>query len=238
MILLDLTLPTPEENLALDEALLLRSEREESAGRDGEALRFWESPAPFVVLGVAGRLRSDVRVEACRRDGVPVLRRISGGGTVLQGPGSLNFALVLSLARRPELRDIRRGYRRILEGVAGALGIAGAGLRGISDIALGDAKVSGNAQKRTRGALLHHGTILHGLDPAIVSRWLEEPADRPEYRGARRHEDFLGSVPIPPAELKRRLAEAWGAVPGGFEVPPLEGLIAEKYANPAWTERF
>ena len=51
--LLDLTLRTPEENLALDEALLAAAEA--SAGR--ETLRFWESPVPFVVLGVARYVR-------------------------------------------------------------------------------------------------------------------------------------------------------------------------------------
>src|SRR5882672_9451286 len=52
--LLDLTLPTPEENLALDEALLLDLERAVGASDESnaeETLRFWESPVPFVVIG-------------------------------------------------------------------------------------------------------------------------------------------------------------------------------------------
>src|SRR5688572_23295776 len=99
--LLDLTLPTPEENLALDEALLLALEQDLAGGAGPppplETLRFWESPVPFVVLGVSGRLREEVDREACARAGVPVLRRASGGGTVIQGPGCLNFSLALSL---------------------------------------------------------------------------------------------------------------------------------------------
>src|SRR4051794_35022284 len=91
MRFLDLTLPGAAENLALDEALLLEAE----AGRAGEVLRVWEWPRPAVVLGSGCRLAEDVDEEACRRDGVPVLRRASGGGTVLLGPGSLCFGLVL-----------------------------------------------------------------------------------------------------------------------------------------------
>ena len=66
--LLDLTLPSPAENLALDEALLLDAE----AG-GGEVLRLWELPTLAVVLGSGGVLADDVRVSACAADGVPVL---------------------------------------------------------------------------------------------------------------------------------------------------------------------
>jgi lipoate-protein ligase A len=77
---LGLTLPTPEENLALDEALLVAAE----AG-GGEVLRVWEWPRPAVVLGSGGKLTEEVDVSACRADGVPVLRRSSGGEPCCSG---------------------------------------------------------------------------------------------------------------------------------------------------------
>lgn len=233
MILLDLTLPTPAENLALDEALL-----RECAETGEEFLRFWESPSPFVVLGVSGKLRREVRTEACARDGVPVLRRSSGGGTVLQGPGCLDYALVLSLRSRPELADLKKSYAWILERVRDALNVPDLRVRGTSDLATGETKVSGSAQKRTAGALLHHGTILYAFDLGAVERWLEEPERQPEYRRRRPHRAFLGNLALPPAEIRRRIAEAWGAVPRPWSAPDLRALVAEKFANPAWTERF
>src|SRR5205085_8125892 len=99
MHFLPLTLPSPAENLALDEALLLEAE----AGRSGEVLRLWEWPAPAVVLGSGCRLADDVDEAACARDGVPVLRRASGGGTVLLGAGSLCYSLLLSYESADEL---------------------------------------------------------------------------------------------------------------------------------------
>src|SRR5437762_3043532 len=99
MQLLDLTLPSAVANLALDEALLLEAE----AGRGGEVLRLWEWPSPAVVLGSGGILREDVDEDACRADGVPVLRRASGGGTVLLSRGCLCYSLVLAMDRTPEL---------------------------------------------------------------------------------------------------------------------------------------
>src|SRR5262245_18532332 len=110
MQLLDLTLPTPEANLALDQALLEECE----AGRAGEVLRLWEWPRPAVVLGSGCRLAEDVDQEACRAEGVPVLRRSCGGGTVLLGRGCLLFSLVLLHSRDPALREISSSYEFIL----------------------------------------------------------------------------------------------------------------------------
>src|SRR5688572_3012189 len=111
---LDRTLGSPEENLAFDDSLL-------EAGQ--ETLRFWESPVPFVVLGRSGKVEEEVNVAACEEAGIPVLRRPSGGGTVVQGPGCLNYALVLSLADRPALRNVVESYRILLSCVARALGV-------------------------------------------------------------------------------------------------------------------
>ena len=236
--LLDLTLDTPEENLALDEALLLRAR-----GRGGEILRLWESPVPFVVLGVAGRLRDEVDVEAARRDGIPVLRRASGGGTVLQGPGCLDFALVLSLEDRPELRDVTRSYVHILETVAAAVAPGEILQSGTSDLPRGAFKVSGNAQKRTRDMLVHHGTLLYDFDIDAMARYLREPERQPDYRRRRPHGEFVRNLPVARATIAARLALAWDAVESAdtaeyLALPDVARLVREKYADPAWTERF
>ena len=78
MRLLDLTLPDPAANLALDEALLLAAEE-----GGAEVLRLWELPTLAVIVGSGGSVAIDVNVEACAADRVPILRRASGGG----GPG-------------------------------------------------------------------------------------------------------------------------------------------------------
>jgi lipoate-protein ligase A len=231
--LLDLTLRTPEENLALDEALLAAAE----AGAGRETLRFWESPVPFVVLGVSEKL-AGVKLAACEADGVPVLRRSSGGGTVVQGPGCLDFALVLSLEARPTLRDVTRSYAEVIGRTARALG-PDVEAAGTSDLAVGGMKVSGNSQKRTRAWILHHGTILLGFDLGLIDRYLEEPAKQPAYREGRGHRDFVLNLDLPVEEAKRRIAAAWDATPAlAPAVPDLSALIAERHGNREWTRRF
>ena len=76
MRVIDVSFREPERNLALDQVLL--DNAEERAGC--EVLRFWESPIPFVVLGVSQKLEQEVDEEACCRDKVPILRRCSAGG--------------------------------------------------------------------------------------------------------------------------------------------------------------
>src|SRR5947207_3232819 len=141
MYFLDLTLPDLADNLALDEALLLGAE-------DGgpAVLRLWEWPRPAVVLGAGCRLAEDVDEERCRADGVPVLRRASGGGTVLLGAGCLLYTLVLAYDRSPLLREIRWSYEYILHHIRVALLeiVPGIEWAGISDLAADGKKFSGN----------------------------------------------------------------------------------------------
>src|SRR5262245_40949097 len=102
MTCLELTLPTAAENLACDEALL---DLCEDHGAD-EILRFWEPRNYFVVLGYGNKAAAEVDLEACAAEKIPVLRRCSGGGTVLQGPGCLNYALILRIDDGGPLQNI------------------------------------------------------------------------------------------------------------------------------------
>jgi lipoate-protein ligase A len=232
---LDLTLPTAAENLALDEALLLQAE----AGEAGEVLRVWEWREPAVVLGAACRLAEDVDLAACEADGVPILRRSSGGGTVLLGPGCLLYSLVLRYDRDPALGDIRSSYSFILGRVAESLGIEHIEPAGTSDLALDGRKFSGNAQQRKRRFLLHHGSLLYDFDLARVGRYLRPPPRQPEYRAGRDHAAFLTNLPLPADELKQRLRVAWGANDPTDDWPAdlVRQLTAEKYDQPEWSRR-
>jgi lipoate-protein ligase A len=189
----------PIENLQLDEHLL-------AAGN--AALRVWESAAECVVLGKSGRAERDVHVDACRRAGVEVLRRCSGGGAVLLGRGCLNYSLVIPLAAYPVFRDIGYSMSRIAEAVARALGVPGLRYEGQSDLSIAGRKVSGSAQRRTQTAILHHGTLLYDFDMERVELFLKPPVREPSYRAGRSHREFLGNLPISADQIRRRLREA------------------------------
>jgi lipoate-protein ligase A len=172
--------------------------------------RCWESPAPVVVIGRHGAPEADIIQERCRADRVPVLRRFSGGGAVVLGPGCVNFAVVISLASRPELVDVEQSFAIILDAVAGALDVPGLGREDRADLTLGGRKVSGNAQRRGRRALIHHGTLLYDFDPQLAVRYLREPGRQPPYRARRRHAEFIGNLPLTGDAVRARLERACG----------------------------
>lgn len=234
---LDLTLSDAADNLALDEALLLQAE----SGAGGEALRVWEYPRHVVVLGAGCRVADDVDDVNCAADGVPVLRRSSGGGTVLWGRGCLLFSVVLSYDRSPRLHEIGLSYAYILEHVAAALrdAVPGVAPAGISDLAVGGRKCSGNAQQRKRAHVLHHGTLLYDFDLDGIGRYLRAPPRQPEYRAGRGHPEFLCNLPLTADELKRRLREVWRAAPtdDAWPVEMVRDLVAEKYGRAEWNRR-
>jgi lipoate-protein ligase A len=237
MHLLDLTLPTLAENLALDEALLLDAE----AGGP-ELLRLWRWPHYAVVLGAGGRIADDVDEAACQADGVPILRRASGGGTVLLGAGCLIFSLILRFDRDPALSDLHASYRfilgRILTGLAPfALELA---FQGSSDLTLGERKFSGNAQQRKRTHLLHHGTLLYAFDAEPAQRYLKAPPRQPEYRRQRSHADFLMNLPIGAETLEQVLREIWQADETLSDLPlaMVKKLVEEKYERSDWIRRW
>lgn len=247
MQLLDLTFPTPEENLACDEALLDWAENTDS----GEVLRFWAPTRYFVVLGYANRLGTEVNEPACRTLGIPILRRCSGGGTVLQGPGCLNYALILRIHEYGPTAStsttnnfIMRTHRAVIESLlkqyTQANEQATVTIEGHTDLAWNGLKFSGNAQRRRKRFLLFHGTFLLHLDLKMVEQTLPIPARQPAYRMNRPHTEFLVNLPIPPQAIKTALANAWHAATP-MKNPPLDvvrGLASSKYASSDWIRKF
>lgn len=238
MLFLDLSLNSPEENLALDEALLNWCEAESRQ----EVLRFWESKQPFVVMGYSNKIQREVNISACKKKAIPVLRRASGGGTVVQGPGCLNYALVLSIDERP-IKSIQKATEYILHKHASLLeSLSGQPIRcrGISDLTLGELKFSGNAQRRKKTHLLFHGTFLLRFDLGLIHELLLTPEHQPDYRQNRSHEAFVTNLDCSEAALKKALCESWNAVERLKQIPDTEmaGLMAEKYGKIEWHQKF
>src|SRR5579863_7685834 len=181
----DFTLPTAPENLACDEALLDWCE----AGSDGEILRFWEPTGPFVVVGYANYVAQEVNVAACEERGIPIFRRCSGGGTVVQGPGCLNYSLILKIqgtdGTAPSTANISSTNALVMERNRTAIKeLLKASVEncGHTDLAAGNLKFSGNAQRRLRKTLIFHGTFLLNFDLALIEHVLRMPSKQPDYR--------------------------------------------------------
>ena len=256
MEFLDLSFPSPEENLACDEALL--DWREYYGG--GGILRFWHSPMTFVVAGYANKIQVEVDVARCKAENIPIFRRCSGGGTVLQGPGCLNYALILQIATNAPLSEISGANKYIMDRNREAIqSIAGESLsikvQGHTDLAAcprarpGEGadgslplfrKFSGNSQRRHKAYLLFHGTLLLDFDLELVGKYLTFPSRQPDYRESRVHREFLMNLNLPASAVMDAMKKIWNA-DTALHGPPLAGISAlarDKYAAREWNLKF
>jgi lipoate-protein ligase A len=236
---LDLTFSDPASNLACDEALL---ELCEKRGEEG-VLRVWEPADYFVVVGYSNKLLSEVNVSACDAKRIPVLRRFSGGGAVLQGPGCLNYSLVARNERLGIPADLTDSYRYVLSrhlSLCANHGAAAVQIQGISDLALDGRKFSGNAQYRKRLCSLFHGTFLLHFDIALIEKCLRMPSRQPAYRNGRSHESFLCNLNMAPQDVRMALRQVWGAEEALHEVPldRIEALVGERYSRRQWNFKY
>lgn len=235
MRLLDLTLPTPEENLALDDALL---DEAEAGVCPYETLRLWEPHAPLVVVGRSSQIDSEVWRERCREKNIPILRRSSGGAAIVTGPGCLMYSLVLSLRNRPALRAIDQAHHFVLTALADALRTRGIAAEhcGTSDLVVEGRKYSGNSLRLRREHLLYHGTLLYSFPLGLITACLKTPPRQPDYRAGRDHAAFVGNLPLPVESLRAAIAGAWPIEETLAEWPRdrVAALVEEKYQRAEW----
>jgi len=239
MQLLDLTLPTPEQNLACDEALLELCEE----GGSHEVLRFWEPHEYFVVLGYSNKRATEANENSCRADDVPMLRRITGGGTVLQGPGCLNYTLVLKIASRPDLENVNTTNCFIMKQNRAALQplvTEKIEIDGFTDLAIAGRKISGNAQRRGRKFTIFHGSFLLDFDLAKMERYLLMPSKQPEYRQQRSHVEFVQKLQLQSTQIKEALTKQWLVDEriASISMDRISDLVQQKYSTDGWNSKF
>jgi len=236
---LDLTFADPRRNLACDEALGDNFE----AADGGEVLRLWEPAGYFVVVGYSNRVTAEVNVAACEQRGIQILRRFSGGGAVLQGPGCLNYTLVLSNERPGSFGDIGHSYHRVLDrhrDLFAKLTSERVEIQGTSDLAIAGRKFSGNSQHRKQRTTVFHGTFLLNFDLSLIEACLRMPSRRPAYRQGRAHESFLRNLRVDPARVRRVLKDEWLADDSYDHVPNerIEALMETRYGRDEWHNKF
>jgi lipoate-protein ligase A len=232
---------TVEEQLALDEALL--EEAHEGLVRE-TVVRTWMATEPTVVLGSSSQIGVEIDLATCQRLGIRVVRRPSGGLTVVLGPGCLMWTVVTHhpLAA-PAIEAI---HAATLEPLAAALREAGRPVarRGTSDLAVvseaGDRKVAGNALRVRRHGVLYHGTLLDRFDLDLVSQVLRHPPREPDYRGRRPHGTFLANLELGRDRIDAAVRAAFAATSERLTWPQdrVQRLVRERYADPGWTARL
>ncbi|MCS7120273.1 MAG: lipoate--protein ligase family protein [Nitrososphaerota archaeon] len=175
--LLNLASPNrPEMNLAIEEAVF----HSVAEMRAPPTVMFWRNDKA-VVVGYSQSVEAEVDLDICEVEGVRVARRFSGGGTVFHDHGNLNYSIIIK-ADHPSIKglDVAGSHRFFVSGVITFL--EDLGLSAVfsppSDIMVNGKKISGNAQARRRGTILHHGTLLVNSDLDLLNRVLKARASQ------------------------------------------------------------
>ena len=167
-------------NMAIDEAILTAR----IAGKVPNTLRFYRWKPAAVSLGRFQNLFSEVHVENCRKRGVDIVRRITGGGTVYHDyDGEITYSVVVD---GKDLgcadMDIISAYRTICKGLIEAVRILGTtaefnplDTKQCPSITIRRKKISGSAQSYKKGILLQHGTLLVDINHKKMFTFLKVP---------------------------------------------------------------
>lgn len=234
-------------NMAIDEILL----RSVSKGDSPNVIRFYRWRPSAVSIGYFQSLRDEVDLDMCKRLGVDVVRRITGGGAVYHDfDGEVTYSVIAKEGSGIP-RDILDSYRVICDGIV--RGLEKLGLKGefkpINDVVLGGRKVSGNAQTRRMGCILQHGTILVDLDLKAMFKVLKVGGVKISDKALKSIEERVTSIrrelgkPITLEEVYKALVEGFEeALKAKFkpsrltpkEVEEASLLAKSKYGSMEW----
>lgn len=230
----DIRLASAAANLALDEALLDAAE----AGLGTEVLRLWQFPEPTAVLGRGSKVEIEIDRDQCRLQNIPIMRRCSGGASIVAGPGCLMYSIVLDMQNRPQLRKLDEAHQFVMQSLANSLNRLLASLestaeqisgeqispdqssgtpnskvkvQGTCDLTIENRKFSGNSLRVARNHLLYHGTFLYAANLQQISESLRTPPRQPDYREKRDHSGFIINISLDRGLLCQAIADAFSA---------------------------
>ncbi|MBM3291693.1 lipoate--protein ligase family protein [Candidatus Bathyarchaeota archaeon] len=161
--LIDMRIEDASTQMAIDEAIAYARVSE----RNPNTIRLYRWNPSAVSVGYFQSILNEVDIDACKKFGFDIIRRITGGGAVFHDyNGEITYSLIAPDDDPKIPRDIVSSYKLIcgclIDGLK-ELGVESE-FKPINDIIAGGRKISGNAQTRRYGVILQHGTVLVDCD--------------------------------------------------------------------------
>jgi lipoate-protein ligase A len=190
---------------------------------------------------------NELDLEAVARRGFTVVRRLSGGGTMLAEPGrTITWSLVTPVEPVAGMSFVE-SFAHLDAWAVETLRSLGvdAGYRPINDIVSPFGKIAGAAQARRRGALVHHVTMAYAMDPTLLGELIRIGRPAVSDRGVRSAEKQVSPLDtlltISREEVAAALLAAAGGAPSQIDPAELEAaatLATAKYARREWIYRL
>ena len=168
---LDLGIIDPPTSGAVGEAILLARSKKIVP----DTLFLYQRDPPACSIGYFQAVENVVDVEECRRLGIDISRRITGGGAIYSDKENLTYNIVVSENNKKISKDILKSYEVLCRGVVESLKMLGldARFKPVNDILVDGRKISGSSQTRRNKVVLHHGTLLVKTDIKTMSKVLK-----------------------------------------------------------------
>ncbi len=234
---------TASLNMAIDECLAERV----ASGASEPTIRLYGWHPSAVSIGRFQGLNDEVDVEECRRLGIDIVRRRTGGGAVYHDrEGEITYSVI---APEKEMdADLGVCYREVCGCLADALGSLGveAEFRPVNDIVVAGKKISGSASTKRGGAFLQHGTLLLSVDPGLMFRVLKVSRTKASDKDLAAVEERVTALDMHVPADKRQVLDALEASfrskfdpsPGALtdsELMRAYEIAAERFGSWSWT---
>jgi len=154
----------------------------------------WIPDKIYIVLGASNNPEDSLNLDLVIRDKITVLKRPSGGQTVMLTPNNMMISAVFTDRNTTHPRDVFQHINKLIISAIEKTGIHDLALMGISDITISEKKILGSAIYRNKNVLLYHAVLNIGEPAATFERYLKHPAKEPNYRKGRSHSDFVTSL--------------------------------------------
>ena len=161
--------------------------------KESNQFMIWIPDKVYIVLGASNNAHNSLRIEKVVEDKITVLRRPSGGQTVILTPNNIIISAVyFNYTLHP--KEVFKHINKLIIAVIEDIGITNLSQMGISDIAISGKKILGSAIYRRKNALLYHAVLNLSEPTATIEKYLMHPSKEPDYRKGRSHSEFVTSL--------------------------------------------
>lgn len=154
----------------------------------------WIPDKSYIVLGASNNAKDAVVEETTVRDNIVVLKRRTGGQTVMLTPNNIIISAVITDENVMKPKDVFIRFNDHIMGAIAKNHTVQFSTRGISDIAMGEKKILGSSMYRGKGKLFYHAVLNFNEPSTTFQKYLKHPSNEPDYRKGRQHHDFVTSL--------------------------------------------
>ena len=177
----------------------------------------WIPDKTYIVLGASNKADNSIVESLVVRDNISVLKRRTGGQTVMLTPKNLIISAIITDETVVKPKDVFNKFNDLIIGVIEQDHFVKFSTKGISDIALGEKKIMGSSMYRNKEKLFYHAVLNFEESPATFQKYLTHPSKEPDYRIGRSHAEFVTSLKetgyLPDMyHLKNKLTDSLSAI--------------------------